>query len=113
MTFVRQYKKINKKDTGPFSLEQLEKDWDEEINTMYEDEDKQYFDRISHLDVLHICHDNLQDHKWVKQQRFQRKMELNQARQEVMALRASQKGTNLPNSGTNPPKFGDAEKQGY
>ena len=40
MDFVRQYKKIKKKDTGPFSKEQLERDWDNEINTMYEDEDK-------------------------------------------------------------------------
>ena len=66
MTFVRQYKKIKQKEQGPFSQPQLEKDWDEEINTLYEDEDKQYFDRISHRDVLYICHDNLQEHKAIK-----------------------------------------------
>ena len=112
MTFVRQYKKIKQKEQGPFSQQQLEKDWDEEINTLYEDEDKQYFDRISHRDVLYICHDNLQEHKAIKQQRFQRKMELNQARQEVMALRAQQNGAPAK-VGTSPPKFGDPEKQGY
>ena len=54
MDFVKQYKKINPKDSGPFSDAQLEADWNDEINTMYEDEEKQYFDRISHKDFLYI-----------------------------------------------------------
>jgi len=44
-------------------------------------------------------------------------MELNQARQEVMALRAQQNGAPTNGAptrvGTSPPKFGDPEKQGY
>lgn len=101
MDFVRRYKKISKKESGPFSEAQLKKDWDYEINTMYEDEDKQYFDRISHFDVLYICHDNLLERKELQTQRFQRKMELNQARQEVQALRAQQNQEEK-----SPPKFG-------
>ena len=63
MNFVCQYKKIKKKEDGPFSDKRLEEDWDNEINTLYEDEDKQWFDRISHKDVLHITHNNLFDEK--------------------------------------------------
>ena len=88
MNFVCQYKKIKKKEDGPFSDKRLEEDWDNEINTLYEDEDKQWFDRISHKDVLHITHNNLFDEKQRKMEKFKRKQELLQARQEVMALRA-------------------------
>lgn len=59
MDFVKQYKKITPKSDGPFSDKALEDAWNDEINTMYEDEEKQYFDRISHRDMLHITHDNL------------------------------------------------------
>ena len=41
MEYVKQYKKIKPKSSGPFSDEQLEADWNGEINTMYEDEEKQ------------------------------------------------------------------------
>tara|TARA_B110000285_G_C14825569_1_gene468487 strand:+ start:334 stop:540 length:207 start_codon:yes stop_codon:yes gene_type:complete len=66
MDFVKQYKKINPKDSGPFSDAQLEADWNDEINTMYEDEEKQYFDRISHKDFLYITHNNLKASKDLK-----------------------------------------------
>jgi hypothetical protein len=70
MDFVKQYKKITPKATGPFSDQQLEAAWDDEINTMYEDEEKQYFDRISHRDVLYITHDNLKESRDQKYSKF-------------------------------------------
>lgn len=68
MEFVKQYKKITPKETGPFSDAQLEADWDAEINTMYEDEEKQWFDRISHKDILYITHNNL---KVIKDKKYE------------------------------------------
>jgi hypothetical protein len=70
MEFVRQYKKISKKDHGPFSKERLEECWQDEINTLYVDEERMYLDRISHRDVLYIVHDNLKEHKMLREQRF-------------------------------------------
>ena len=51
MNFIKMYKKIKPKETGPFSDQRLNDDWDQEINTLYDDEEKQWFDRISHKDI--------------------------------------------------------------
>ena len=90
MDYVKQYKKITPYHEGPFSDAQLEKDWNDEINTLYEDEEKQYDDRISHRDVLYITHNNLKNHNEQKISNFQRKQSYKQKQAQIDAMKAEE-----------------------
>ena len=57
---------------------------------MYEDEEKQYDDRISHRDVLYITHNNLKANKELKLEKFQRKQNYIQKLAQIEALKAEE-----------------------
>lgn len=91
MQQLKQYRKIKSAPTGPFSEKELEKEYVYELTTVYdgEDEDKsKYLDQIPHKDVLYIAHDQLVKQKLHNAEKFKRKLELNQKRAEVDAMKA-------------------------
>lgn len=91
MKQLKQYRKIKDAPTGPFSEQELEKQFVYELVTVYDDEDEdknKYEDQIPHKDVLYIAHDELCKQKLHNAEKFKRKLEFNQKRAEVDALKA-------------------------
>ena len=107
MQQLKQYRKIKDAPTGPFSDKELEKEFVYELTTTYDgdDEDKnKYDDQIPHKDVLYIAHDQLVKQKLHNAEKFKRKLEFNQKRAEVDAMKAktNKKRTNYDYGGYHP-----------
>lgn len=107
MQQLKQYRKIKDAPTGPFSDKELEKEFVYELTTTYDgdDEDKnKYDDQIPHKDVLYIAHDQLVKQKLHNAEKFKRKLEFNQKRAELDALKAksNKRGKNYDYGGVLP-----------